>query len=104
MHIVFGHVSNCQLPLIRLLKYFKFKVFYIHIESKSEFHKNEIATQLKKIYIIPLPIEFGKQISRKALSLHIGDSDEIAYSKNIKMVPDKILQFIFNQRNRNKNN
>ena len=92
MNIIFGHVNKWQMPLMRFLKYFKFKVFYIHIESKSEFHKNEIATQLKKKYIIPLPIEFGKQISRKALSLHIGDTDEIAYRKNIKMVPDKILK------------
>ena len=92
MNIIFGRANKWQLPLMRFLKYFKFKVFYIHIESKSEFHKNEIATQLKKIYIIPLPIEFGKQISRKALSLHIEDSDEIAYRKNIQMVPDKILK------------
>ena len=92
MNFIFGHASKWQLPLMKLLKYFKFKVFYIEIESESIFHKNETAIQLKKKNIIPLPIEFGKQISTKALSLHVEDVEEIAYKKNIKMIPDKILK------------
>ena len=92
MHIIFGHVSSWQVHLIKLLKYFKFKVSYLYIESKSEFQRNEIATQLKKKNITPLLIEFEKQIHRKSFSLMAEDIDELAYKKNIKMIPDKILK------------
>ena len=91
MHIVFGRVGYWQIPIIKLFKYFKFKVFYISIGSKSKFQQNEIATQLKKKNITPLPIEFEKQISKKSYSLLAEDSDEVGYKKNIKMIPNKIL-------------
>ena len=48
MHIIFIHVNHWQLPLIKLLKYFHFKVFYLFIESKNEFEQKEIANELKK--------------------------------------------------------
>ena len=91
MHIVFGHVGYWQIPLIKLLKYFKLKVFYVFIESKTEFQRNEIANQLKKKNITPLPIEFEKQIPKTLYSLVIEDLDEVAYKTNVKMIPDKIL-------------
>ena len=91
MHIVFGRVGYWQIPIIKLFKYFKFKVFYISIGSKSKFQQNEIAAQLKKKNITPLPIEFEKQIPKKSYSLVAGDSDEVGYKKNVKMIPDKIL-------------
>ena len=62
MHIIFGQVNNWQVSLIKLLKYFKFKVFYLFIESKSEFENNKIANELKKKNIIPVQNEFGKNI------------------------------------------
>jgi len=81
MHIIFEHVSSWQVPLIKLLKYFKFKVSYLYIESKSEFQRNEIAIQLKKKNITPLLIEFEKKIHRKSFSLTVEDTDELAYKK-----------------------
>ena len=79
--------------ILRILKYLKFQVFYLYIEAKSDIKKNEIATTLKKNNIFPLPIEFQKNISSKAsYSLRINDPDEIAYKKNIKLVPDTILK------------
>ena len=91
MHIVFGRVGYWQIPIIKLFKYFKFKVFYIYIESKSKFQRNEIAAQLKKKNITPLPLEFAKQIPKKFFSLLAEDSNEVGYKKNVKMIPDKIL-------------
>ena len=93
MHIIFGHVTYWQMPLLRILKYLKFKVFYLYIEAKSDIKKNEIATKLKKHNIFPLPIEFQKKISPKAsFSLRTNDPDEKAFKKNIKLVPDAILK------------
>ena len=92
MQIIFQHISYSQIPLIRLLKFFRFNVFYIDIESGSEFQRNEIASQLKKRNITPLLLEFEKEINRKSFSLSAEDSDEYAYKKNIKMIPDKILK------------
>ena len=93
MHIIFGNVSFWQVPLIKLLKYFKLKISYLVIDSESEFQKNEIANKLKEKNITPLPIEFEKNISPKSsYSLMAQDTDEIAYKKNLKMIPDKILK------------
>ena len=86
MHIVFGHVGYWQIPIIKLFKYFKFKVFYIYIETKSKFQRYEIAAQLKKKNITPLLLEFEKEINRKSFSLMAEDSDEYAYKKNIKSI------------------
>ena len=93
MHIIFGNVTHWQMFILRILKYLKFQVFYLYIEAKSDIKKNEIATKLKKNNIFPLPIEFQKKISPKAsFSLFAIDPDEIAYKKNIKIVPDTILK------------
>ena len=58
MHIIFGNVSFWQVPLIKLLKYFKLKISYLLIDSESECQKNEIANKLKEKNITPLSIEF----------------------------------------------
>jgi len=92
MHIIFGNVSFWQVPLIKLLKYFKLKISYLLIDSESEFQKNEIANKLKEKNISPLPIEFEKFSPKISYSLLSGDPDEFAYLKNIKMIPDKILK------------
>ena len=92
MQVIFGQVGYWQAPLIRLLKFFKFKVFYLHIELGSKFQRSETASQLKKKNITPLLLEFEKEINRKSFSLMVEDSDEYAYKKNIKMIPDKILK------------
>ena len=93
MHIIFENVTHWQMLILRILKYLKFQVFYLYIEAKSDIKKNEIATKLKKHNIFPLPIEFQKKISPKAsFSLCVIDPDEIAYKKNIKLIPDKILK------------
>ena len=73
MHIIFGQVNNWQVSLIKLLKYFKFEVFYLFIESKSEFENNKIANELKKKNIIPVPNELGKNIPPKTYSLYALD-------------------------------
>jgi len=41
MHIIFGHVSYWQVSILRLLKYFKFEVFYLYINAKTEIKKNK---------------------------------------------------------------
>ena len=48
MHIIFENISSWQIPISRLLKYLKFKVFYLCIVANSDFKKNEIADKLKK--------------------------------------------------------
>ena len=93
MHIIFGYLSYWQVPILKILKYFKLNVYYLYIEAKSDVKKNEIATKLKKNNIYPLPLEFQKKISSKAsFSSRISDPDEKAYKKNIKLVPDAILK------------
>ena len=92
MQIIFGNISYWQIPLIRLLKFFRFNVYYLNIVSDSEFKRNEIASHLKKRNITPLLLEFEKEIHRKSFSLMAEDSDEYAYKKNINMIPDKILK------------
>ena len=93
MHVIFGNVSYWQIFILRILKYFKFEVFYLYIDAKSDVKKNEIATKLKENNIFPLPIEFQKKISPKAsFSLSCIDPDEIAYKKNIELIPDTILK------------
>ena len=93
MYIIFGNVGYWQIPILKILKYFKLNVYYLYIEAKSDIKKNEIATKLKKHNIFPLPIEFQKKISPKAsFSLGTNDPDEIAYKRNIKLIPDTILK------------
>ena len=50
MHIIFGNLTFWQIPIIKLLKYIKFKVFYMYILANSDFKKNAIADKLKKKY------------------------------------------------------
>ena len=69
MHIIFGYVSHWQVPILLLLKYFKFEVFYLYINAQSNVKKNEIATKLKESNIIPLPIEFQKKNFRQIIFL-----------------------------------
>ena len=40
MHIVFEDLTSWQMPILRLLKYLKFKVFYFDIVADSDFEKN----------------------------------------------------------------
>ena len=61
MHIIFGYVSYWQAPILRVLRYFKFEVFYLYIDAKTDIKKNEIATKLKNKNIYPLPIELEKK-------------------------------------------
>ena len=76
-----------------LLKLLGFEVFYLNIIAKSDEKKNELALKLKKQNILPLPIELEKKIpSEISYSLFSYDSNEIAYKKNIRLSPDKILE------------
>ena len=93
MHIIFGYVSNWQTPILRILKYFKLNVYYIHINASTDVKKNEIATKLKKNNIFPLPIELEKKIlSNAGLAISFLDPDELSYKKNIQLVPEKIIK------------
>ena len=91
MHIIFGYVSYWHIPVLRVLKFFKLNVFYLYVDAKTKIKKNEIATKLKVNNIYPLPIELEKRISPK-LDYSVGDPQEFTYKKNIKLVPDKIIQ------------
>ena len=92
MHIIFGHVTRWQMPMLRILNYLKFKVFYLLIEAKSDFKKNEVAQKLKENNIFPLPLEFQKKISPKIYSLRMNDSNEVAYKKNERLISDEKLK------------
>tara|TARA_B100001964_G_scaffold132161_1_gene145966 strand:- start:1563 stop:2075 length:513 start_codon:yes stop_codon:yes gene_type:complete len=92
MHIIFGNVNSWQLPLIKLLSYFKFKIYYLLIDSGPKLQRNEIANELKKRNITPLPLEFEKKISKNLYSVISEDTNEVAYKKNLKMIPDTILK------------
>ena len=61
MHIIFGYVSYWQVPILRLLKYFKFEVFYLHIDAKTKVKKNDIATKLKNKIIKQLENLISKE-------------------------------------------
>ena len=93
MHIIFGNVEYWQIPILIVLKYLNFNVFYLSIDAKSDLKKNKIATNLKKYHISPLPIELEKKLSGKATcALSNFDPDEIGYKKNLKLAPDEILK------------
>jgi len=93
MHIVFGHVNNWNVLLIRILQFFKFKIFYLYVESKTKIQMEQIAERLRKHNIIPLPIEYEKEISTDSFySSLTRDSFENAYKQNVRMVSDKILE------------
>ena len=94
MHIIFESVTSWQIPILKLFKYLKFKVFYLNIVANSDFKKNEIAEKLKKKNILPLPIELERKILPNTSNSFLCDldSDEITYKRNMKLVPDKILK------------
>jgi hypothetical protein len=92
MYIIFGNVGYWQIPILKILKYFKLNVYYLYIEAKSDAKKNEIATKLKKNNIFPIPIELEKKISSKDISLFNADYQEFVYNKNVKLIPDTILK------------
>ena len=93
MHIIFAAVNNWHIPLLTILKFLKFKVFYLNIESETELEQNKLAAKLKKKNIIPLPIEFEKNISSaSSYSLFSYDINENSYKTNVRMIPDKILK------------
>ena len=92
MHAIFGSVKYWQIIIMRILCYFNFKVFYLYIDTESDIEKNEIAIKLKKNNIYPLPIELEKKIPLQPFSLLTSDPDQIAYKKNIKIVPDLFLK------------
>ena len=108
MHIVFGYVLPWQVPMLKVLSYFKLNVYYLYITAKTDIKKNEIAAILKKNNIYPLPIELEKKISpNRGLEILFSDPDEFSYKKNIKLVPDKNLKqysnlFSIKEKNTNK--
>ena len=92
MHIIFGQINSWTVPLLKILNFFKLKIFYIYINEKSIYEKTRIADELKKNKIYPLPLEFEKEISSKQSYFEIdSDLNENAYKKNIKLVPEKII-------------
>mgnify|MGYP001281831877 CR=1 FL=1 len=93
MHIVFGYVMPWQVPMLKILRYFKLNVYYLHVIAKTDIKKNEIATKLKKNNIYPLPLELEKKISpNPGLKILFNDPDEFSYKKNIKLIPDANLK------------
>ena len=92
-HIIFGNITSWMLPILMFLKYLNLNIFYIYINAISDTKKQNIASKLKKINILPLPIEFEKNIlPQENCSLKRHDPDEFTYKSNVKLVPDKILE------------
>ena len=90
MHIIFGQVNIWTVILLKILKFLKFQVFYLHINAKTNIKKNEIAIKLKKNNIYPLPIELQKKISSES-NYAMADFQEFTYRKNIKIIPDATI-------------
>ena len=61
MQIIFENASYWNLPILKILKFLKFKIFYLDINGSSEVKKNNIAATLKDNNILPLPIELEKK-------------------------------------------
>ena len=92
-HIIFGNISLWILPMLIVLKYLNLEIFYIYINATSDEKKNNIASKLKKMNILPLPLEFEKNIlPKRDFSLKRHDPDEFTYKNNLKLVPDNILE------------
>ena len=90
--IILKTVSFWVVPLIRILRYFKFNIYYLHVDANSDIKKNKIASKLKKINIFPLPIEFEKNILPRAdCSSKQQDPDQFTYSYNLRLIPDTFL-------------
>jgi len=93
MHIIFGYISSWQIPILKIFKYFKLDVYYLHINAKTNNKKVKIADKLKRKGIYPLPIEFEKKIlSNAGWNILFKDPDEFSYKKNKELVPDKFLR------------
>ena len=93
MHIIFGYLSYWQVPILKLLKYFNFDVYYLYINAKTNNEKIKIADKLKKKNIYPLPIELEKKIlSNAGFGILFHDPNEFSYKKNKKLVPDSNLK------------
>ena len=93
MHVIIGYVSNWQVPILKLLRYFKLNVYYIYISANTDEKKNKIATKLKTNNIFPLPIELeNKILSNAGFAISFLDPDELSYKKNIQLVPEKIIK------------
>ena len=85
MHIIFGELTSWQIPILRLFKFLKFKVFYLLIVASTDLKKNKIAEELKKKNIFPLPLELQNKILPEAsFYLCDHDPDEITYKKKCK--------------------
>jgi hypothetical protein len=93
MHIVFGYISSWQIPIMLALKFFKLKVYYIHINATTKFKKIEIAEKMRKKDIYPLPIEFNEKISSKGgFGILFHDPNEFSFKKNKEIIPDTSLK------------
>ena len=92
MDIIFGYVNFWTFPLIKILKYLRFNVYYLFIDFDNEIKKNKLAKKLEINNILPVPFELEKKISSNAsFSLCESDPNEVAYNKNETLVSDKIL-------------
>ena len=93
MHIIFGNVTLWQLVLMKLLRYFKFNVFYLHIDKKNSFKKHKIEEKLKTNNFLPISVEELEQITPDVSNIiAAADLQEASYKKSLKLVPDKILK------------
>ena len=108
MHIIFGKIYYWFLPILIILRYFKFKVFYLKIGAKADNKRETIAIKLKNNNVLPLPLEFEKNfLLGTDYSLCDSDPDEFVYKKNLKLIPDRSLirfcnLFSINQNNKKK--
>ena len=93
MHIIFGNVTFWQIPILKILNFFNFRVYYHYINAKTDTKKHKIASKLKESNILPLPLEFEKKLLTKSEgSLGRHDYNELYYKTNLKLIPDEILK------------
>jgi hypothetical protein len=91
MHLIFSNVSSRSIPLLKILSFFCRNIFYISIKEQ-EIKKSEVANKLRKIHILPLPIELEEKLPDLSYAYIRHDFDEDIYKQNVKLVPNSVIK------------
>jgi len=91
---IFNKLNYFCLPILRVLKLFNINIFYLSLSAKTSEKKEILAAKLKKMQILPLPLEFEKKLPNDALAFYDSDPNEQIYSSNLQLLNDNQLKKI----------
>ena len=97
---IFNKLNYFCLPILKILKLFNINIFYLGLDAKTKEKREILASKLKKIQILPLPLEFEKRLPKDAFAILDSDPNEQIYSNNLQLLNDnqlKKISKIFNQ-------